>query len=611
MQRSVSAAAAVACLVVLAVAPALAGPAAPTDYPTDAPTDAPATTTPGLDLLLIHTNDMHARFEQTNRFSSRCSDAEAASNSCYGGYARIAAHIKEARGQAKNGGPAVLVLNAGDTFQGSFYYNIFKWRMAAVLTNMLAFDAMSLGNHEFDDGEAGLEPFLRDVRAPHVCANLDASANPQMQQRVRPSVVLDVNGTSVGVVGYVTSDTALLAKPVQVKFLEEIAAVKAEAQRLHEQGVKIIIALGHSGYPKDKEIAAQVPHVDLVVGGHSHSFLYTGPAPDNDEPVGLYPTFVKQPSGREVPVVQAYAFTKYMGRLRIQFDADGEIASRKDVRGLPVLLDHTQPQDPQVLDELEQWKKQLDPATFEPVGRTLVFLDGVCRIKECNLGNLVADSLVYYRATRYSGPGWTDAPIGVQNGGNIRTSVDKVGDGTINLLNVIETCPFENLLVVVYLRGDVLLQMLEHSVAEYDLQYQKGAFLQYSGIRVIYDLTVAPGRRVVSALALCGNCTIPSYSPVDPRQVYGVVTNDFLVAGGDGFKMLKDAPSLSLADVTPYGALAEYIRIHKVVAPAVEGRVGFLDRRKKPMPNAASTALPQSSLLLVFSLMLLLLSTNR
>lgn len=168
------------------------------------------------------------------------------------------------------------------------------------------------------------------MRAPHVCANLDMSANANMQAYVRPSVVLDVAGHKVGVIGYVTSDTAvrrgksdtvlgrpahpctttyscskswrcsflpgtlkpsqnlqakfktsnpvaqLLAKPVKVKFLDEIAAVRVEAERLHQQGVKILIALGHSGYLKDKEIAAQVPHVDLVVGGHSHSFLWTG-----------------------------------------------------------------------------------------------------------------------------------------------------------------------------------------------------------------------------------------------------------------------------------------------------------------------------------------------
>ncbi|KAK3914087.1 Protein 5NUC [Frankliniella fusca] len=541
----------------------------------------------GLELLVIHTNDMHSRFEQTNSLSGQCTAVDESRGRCYGGYARVATQIRRAREEAAAaGGPPVLVLNAGDTYQGSIYFNVFKWRMAANLTNLLGFDAMALGNHEFDEGEEGLLPFLQAVRAPTVAANLDLGSAPALRPLVRPSLVLDVQGTKVAVIGYITPETATLGKPGQVRFTDEIPALTAEATRLHRDGVGIIIALGHSGYPVDKAIAERVPYIDLVVGGHSHSFLYTGEKPDIDDPVGQYPTFVRQASGREVPVVQAYAYTKYLGRLKIRFDADGEIASRADVQGHPVLLDSTTPEDPEVQREVAAWRRQLGDVVTRPIGRTLTFLDGKCRSKECNLGNLVADSFVYYRARQYQGPGWTDAPIGIQNGGNIRTSISSDGNGTLTLQNTMEACPFENFLVVVYLPGSVLLEMLEHSVFGYDPtgQHEKGGFLQYSGIRVTYDLSAPYGQRVVSAWARCGNCSVPRYSPVDKKAVYGVITTDFTVNGGDGYSMLSTAPTGLLADITPYTAMAEYIRSLGVVYPGLEGRIQFAQR------DAASAA---------------------
>lgn len=555
------------------------------------------------ELVVIHTNDMHSRYEQTNRYSSRCNKAEAAAGNCFGGFARVASRIKRARQEALQGrAPPAIALNAGDTFQGSIYYNLFKWHMATTFINMLDFDALSLGNHEFDDGLDGLLPFVQQVRSPILAANLDLSDAPEMRPHVKPSVVLDVNGTRVGIIGYLTPETATLGKPSRARFVDEIPALTAEAERLHRDGVGIIIALGHSGYPMDKLIAAQVPHVDLVVGGHTHSFLYTGDTPDVDSPVGPYPTWVRQASGREVPVVQASCYTKYVGELRIRFDEAGEIETRTDVQGAPVLVDKSTPQDPDVERELAVWRQRLNGAVLEPLARSLVFLNGTCRARECNLGNLVSDALVYYRAVRYQGPGWTDAPIGIQNGGNIRASIDS--SGNVTMMDVMEACPFENYLEVVYLRGDALLQMLEHSVSEYDLsgEFEKGGFLQLSGLRVTYDVTAPPGRRVVSARARCGNCSVPAYHDVDHRATYGVVTNNFLVDGGDGFSMLKDSPSLALADITPYSAMAEYLRAHRVVFPTVEGRITFVQR----WPSSAAPPAPAAHTSLIASLFVVL-----
>ena len=128
-----------------------------------------------------------------------------------------------------------------------------------------------------------------------------------------------------------------ISNPDKVKFLPEVESIDAEAKRLKAAGVDILIALGHSGYEMDQAIAAGVPDIDLVVGGHSHSFLYSGAAPSVEKPEGPYPTLVRQPGTRRVvPVVQAYAYTKYLGYFKLQFDEEGEVVAWE---GQPKLLD--------------------------------------------------------------------------------------------------------------------------------------------------------------------------------------------------------------------------------------------------------------------------------
>ena len=136
----------------------------------------------------------------------------------------------------------------------------------------------------------------------------------------------------------------MIAKAGKMLIRNEIESVRKYAEQLKGEGVDIIIAVGHSGYRKDKELAAKVPDLDMVIGGHSHSFLYPESKrwPSREKPVGPYPTVVVQPkTGRKVPVVQAYAFTKYLGYLELEFDDQGEVVS---MSGDPILLDSKWPQ---------------------------------------------------------------------------------------------------------------------------------------------------------------------------------------------------------------------------------------------------------------------------
>lgn len=197
----------------------------------------------------------------------------------------------------------------------------------------------SLGNHEFDDGVDGLIPFIQNVTFPIVTANLDLSKQPNLAAtKLEKSTILKVKGSDrkIGVIGYLTPETKILSTIENVIINNEVESIREEVKKLRSQGVDILIALGHSGFKTDQKIAREVEHIDLVIGGHTNTFLYKGIPPDSEVPEGYYPTEVKQESGRKVYVVQAYAYTKYLGNLSVTFDASGEVTH---IQGNPILVD--------------------------------------------------------------------------------------------------------------------------------------------------------------------------------------------------------------------------------------------------------------------------------
>ena len=232
-----------------------------------------------------------------------------------------------------------------------------------IINDPIDFLLQSLGNHEFDDGVDGLQPFVEKANFPVLAANIDTTQEPRLDGKIPKSVVVTVGGRKIGIIGYLTQETSYISSPEGVKIFDEVQGVKDEAAKLKSQGINILIAVGHAGYLMDMEIAEKVPDIDVVVGGHTNTFLWNGklfiifpwsikfgfsndesaagPPPSSEEPQGAYPTMVKQPSGRMVPVVQAYAFGKYLGNLSVSFDINGEVVATS---GQPILMDNSIPQ---------------------------------------------------------------------------------------------------------------------------------------------------------------------------------------------------------------------------------------------------------------------------
>uniref|UniRef100_T1HRG2 Uncharacterized protein n=2 Tax=Rhodnius prolixus TaxID=13249 RepID=T1HRG2_RHOPR len=533
-------------------------------------------------LTVLHTNDMHSRIEEISRTTSKCNIKE----SCYGGFARVAYEVRRIKAITKN----TLFLNAGDNYQGSPLFTYFKWEILVPLLRMLGIDVMSLGNHEFDNGVSGLVPFLQQIEIPVVTCNLNTSAAPALtiHTALKPWHMLTVDGVKIGVIGYLTPDTKFLASTGNVTFFDEIDSIKKYAEIAKLDGADLIFAVGHSGIKKDVEIAKKVSEVDLVVGGHTDTFLYTGTPPDIEVPYGGYPLMIEQHSGKKVPVVQAYGYTKYLGKLDLVWDDKYELVTAK---GNPILLNSAVAKEPNVESEILIWKSKLDGKLELKIGAAKVFLDGLCRLKECNFGNFVTDAITHFVVKNSNGITWTEAPIIVFNGGAIRTSIAPTESVTWS--DLMTALPFENQLVRLRMKGSTLLKALERSVESYDVTRKTGfgGFLQVSGLKVEYAQSDQGKLVVRKALSRCGNCTIPFYSEIDPNKEYSVVTTYYVSNGGDGYYMFKnDAQNEHVYEEIDLHIVANYLEMLSPIYPGIEGRIIIPNELTLPPAEHKSTA---------------------
>lgn len=547
------------------------------------------TVSSAFNLTIMHTNDVHCRFEEANKYGGTCTPDESAKGQCYGGYARLVTASRHLRQQNPNS----IFLHGGDFFQGTIWYTIHKWKVVSHFGNLLNLTAMSLGNHEFDDGIEGLLPFVEKANHPVLAANIDTTGEPRIDGKLPKSTVVTVGGRRIGIIGYVTEETSFISSPEGVKIFDEVKGVRDEAQRLKQQGVNILIAVGHAGYLKDMEIAEKVPDIDVVVGGHTNTFLWNGPAPSVEEPQGPYPTMVKQSSGKMVPVVQAYAFGKYLGNLMVTFNDEGEVIASS---GLPIVMDNKILQDPQVLKELEPWRRDVDAVALKEVGKTLVFLDGnrlSCRMVECNLGNFIADGYVDLFTKNAGKDQWSKVGIALVNGGGVRSSIDERAlNGSITYGDLRAVSPFPNTIDVVKITGATLKKMFEFAVHDYDPRALDpfGGFLQVSGIQVLFDLTRDNGDRVIELMARCSNCRIPTFFPVEPKETYDIAMTSFLAGGGDGYDFLKgEILEQTVAGMLDADSTLQYMKKMSPITIGSERRIRFINETyRSPCSKAMS-----------------------
>lgn len=465
----------------------------------------------------------------------------------------------------------------------------------------------SLGNHEFDNGVSGLTPFIQNVTCPVLASNLILTNEPslEVESNLMKSIILDINGTKIGVIGYLTPDTKFTAIKNNIEYIEEIEAIKTEISNLKKFNVEIFIGLGHSGFVKDLEIAKEVEDIDLIIGGHTNTFLWNGPAPDIEIPEGPYPTMVKQKSGRLVPVVQAYYNTKYLGKLNLIFE-NGEIVRYE---GNPIILDSTVPEDEDVLKIIQKYQADMAKFLNVVVGSTTTILDSrKCQLKECNIGNLISDAMLEKYASEYKGDGWTDAPVAIIQGGGIRASVAHLNyPAEITKGDLLMVLPFDGNMMRVTLNGTTIKSMLEHCVANYEPMRRRGRFLQMSGMNVVYDIENPPENRLSEIYIRCSNCEIPKYEPLNMTAAYNILMSSFLYYGGDGYVMFEELPKVVL-NYNELLCTTEYLMKHSPVYTGEERRIVFKNENRIILNSSANFTVSLISFLMPLLLIITILN---
>lgn len=513
----------------------------------------------GFTLTLVHTNDTHAHLEPMELTLS-------GKKVRVGGVAQRVAFFDRLRAQRRN----VLILDAGDVFQGTLYFNQYRGLADRYFMHRMLYRVMTLGNHEFNLGPGHLAEFLKGAKFKVVSANVDISREPRLQGLLAPYAVLQVGGEKVGLVGLTTPDTREISNPgPTVAFLDPYESAQKAIYELLAKGVNKIVVLSHLGYGEDLKLARRLVGAQVIVGGHSHTLLGSFPHPEL-RPAGPYPTVVKNPEGKDVLVVQAWEWGKVVGLLEVTFAPTGELLAYKGEALL--MTPEVAPEDFFAKEALLAYAQPVMALMGQVIAEAKVDLVGeraIVRKRESNLGNLIADGMVW----KTKGAG---VQIALQNGGGIRASIPK---GPITVGKVYEVLPFGNTLVVMDLKGKEILAALENGVSQWE--QGAGRFLQVSGLRYAFDLARPAGSRVVRVEVK----TEKGFAPLDLEATYRVVVNNFIANGGDGFTVLKEAQGYRVdTGFSDAESFMDYLKELKVVEAQVEGRIEVLNEPKGEKP---------------------------
>jgi len=471
-------------------------------------------------LTILHINDFHGRvFPITDKPADRMRPM--------GGAAYLAAMIEAEKTRNPRG---VILLSAGDMFQGTTISQMFQGRPVLEMMNGLHFDAMTLGNHEFDWGRTALAGIIKGAAFPVLSANIvDRTGN--YLSGVRPYILLERKGVKIAVIGLTTPETPYATKAENVRgltFLDPARVLPGLLTEVRRKGATLIVLLTHLGLDEDTRLAAAVEGIDVIVGGHSHTVV--------TDPVTV---------GRTI-IVQAGFYGLYLGVLELTVDEKtGTIEAATKKGELKVVsAGPKDPFDERIARTANGYREKTSAIFRRVVGETRVALtrhaDG-----ESLLGDVIADAM------RES----VNAEVAIQNSGAIRADIPA---GRITMEQVSTVLPFDDMLVAMDLSGAALLGLLEKSIGR-----DKG-MLQVSGLEVRYEVA-SPGEKRVKEVRVGG-------APLDASRMYRVVTNDFLAAGGDRLDGFQKGLHLTYGGAVRDAFIA-YLKGHSPLAPRTEERI--------------------------------------
>lgn len=491
-------------------------------------------------MTILHTNDLHAHDQS---FSDH--------GQIVGGLPRIGSLIRFLRSRSPN----TVVIDAGDTFQGTPYFKYYHGEVEIALLNKAGYDICTIGNHEFDDGPQNLAKQLKEAKFDVLSCNLDASALPELQSLIKPSTIKEFAGQKVAFVGAITPDlesVSLTTGGVKVigssanrhpDSSEWMLPIKQEVERLKAEGINKIILVTHCGVELDKQLALALPDVDAIVGGHSHTRL--------SEPV-----MVNHGDGTHTIIVQTGCYGRALGKLNLCFDPNGNLLFPETSSRLLDITGHV-PEEPTMRAYLRSKSQPVVALQKQIVGYARRDFDNQFRRYpgDSPLGDLLCDALA--EAAQPYG-----ATITLTNRGGIRSRLEK---GPISMDEVESMLPFDNHLVCATVSGATLLKALEHSVSG----NLGSKFFDMHGLKMAYDASRPTGSRILWAEAQDKD---GKWQPLNPQASYKIAVNDYNFAGGEGYDF-KGATAVKTSPERLSDLFAAYLQHHHNVTPQEPSRI--------------------------------------
>ena len=577
-----------------------------------------------LELTILHINDHHSTLESKSKTLKLSAGGAAAVDVAVdaGGFPRVTAAIAELAAKS----PHVLKLHAGDALTGTLYFNRAgaDGEADAAMINTVCFDAFTLGNHEFDKGDSGLKGFL-DLMRKGTCKTPILSANVQFGPAsalnatrapgyVSPSTVVERDGQKIGIVGLtIAQKTKASSSPdPDTTFQDETVAAQREIDALRAKGIDKVIVLSHIGYDYDKQVAARLSGVDVVVGGDSHTLL--GPntltTTGVGSPAGAYPTRITDKDGKPVCVVQAWEYAQAVGELKVSFNAQGEVtqcagtphvligdnftisgkaatdaekAALKASAAASGVLRITAPA-PAATSVLQPFKDRV--AIFNQTQVAVVpqelcsrrvpggvgsvdysrssaacNAEGSVSLRGGDIQQLVAEAYLDVANQKYGG-----ADITLQSGGGVRIPLQ----GTVSAAQVIQVLPFGNMLFRLDITGQEVKGMLEDGLeAVYGAGGSTGPYPYTGGLRYDVNAKATFGQRVSNIEVR--NPATGAWGALDVGKSYKLFVLSFNATGGDGYKTLAAVPAARRLDIGVLDADVFFSYIEKQGKDAATG----------------------------------------
>jgi 2',3'-cyclic-nucleotide 2'-phosphodiesterase (5'-nucleotidase family) len=445
-------------------------------------------------VTILFINDLHGHLEP---FMVR----QGGESAEVGGIARIATLVRDIRAKNEDRGARTLVLVAGDILQGTPMSTVFMGEPDVLALNRMGADAMTVGNHEFDFGMDNLLALQKLANFPFISSNIVWKDGGDLV--FEPKAVFEItDGVALTVVGATTRELLTTTKPANVQeidVLNSVTTVKEHYASAIRNGP--VVLLSHSRFVTDSLIAAEVPGLCAVIGGHDQILF------DPYRKVG------------DVPVFQAFEKGKYLGRIELAIEPSAGTARIVSWGYIPVTQDIAP--DSEVEKIVKSYASRLDSKFKEVIGENKSFLDGErdrIRYEETNLGDWVTDIMREF----------TGADAALINAGALRASIDR---GPITVESVFKAMPYANEILVVDLSGGEVLEVLTRAVRGGRTE-EDGGFLHVSGIR--FEIDGKAARRV----------TVGG-EPLDGSMRYKVAVTDFMYSGGDGYDVLVGKPAVA------------------------------------------------------------------